>query len=330
MGKAATGAARRKAGQGRPAAARDQFRATAATAASKAEKVVLPDGVATAEAFRIVAGSVLRQILSNQPAVAAANPDGVHQMRIGLRRMRAAISIFAELLQDDETLRLKQELRWLTGRLGPARDLHLLARQIRRSRSRDPGRQSQLAGVELRRAKAFLGAKRAVASSRYRYLLRDLARWIEAGDWAANPTLDDSLRGAADFADRVIAKRARKVLRRATELRELDVAQRHRLRIAAKKLYYATGFFETLFTGRGSRNRLATFQLKLKSLLDELGALNDIAVQQQLTGSFARAVGSRSRSNGAAPLRRDREIDRLLDSADRAGRELAEAKRFWT
>ena len=53
--------------------------------------------------------------------------------------MRAAISIFAELLQDDETLRLKRELRWLTGRLGPARDLHLLARQIRRSRSQRPG-----------------------------------------------------------------------------------------------------------------------------------------------------------------------------------------------
>ena len=127
----------------------------------------------------------------------------------------------------------------------------------------------------------LLGAKRAVASSRYRALLRDLARWIEAGEWAATPTLDDSLRDAADFADRVIAKRARKVLRRATELRELNVEQRHRLRIAAKKLYYAIGFFETLFTDRGYRNRLTSFQLKLKSLLDELGALNDIAVQQQ-------------------------------------------------
>jgi hypothetical protein len=127
MGKAAKGATRRKAGQGRPAARRHQFRATAATAASKAEKIVLPGGIATADAFRIVAGSVLRQIISNQPAVQAGNPDGVHQMRIGLRRMRAAISIFTELLQDAETDRLKRELRWLTGRLGPARDLHLLA-----------------------------------------------------------------------------------------------------------------------------------------------------------------------------------------------------------
>jgi CHAD domain-containing protein len=292
---------------------------------------VLPSGIATAEAFRIIAGSVLRHVISNQQAVLATNPDGVHQMRIGLRRMRAAISIFAELAQDDETLRLKRELRWLTGRLGPARDLHLLARQIRRSRSRDPGRQSQLADVEARRAKAFAGAQRAIASSRYRALLRDLARWIEAGEWAATPTLDDRLRDAADFADRVIAKRARKVLRRATELRELNVEQRHRLRIAAKKLYYAIGFFETLFSDRSARNRLANFQLKLKSLLDQLGALNDIAVQQQLTDTFSGAVDKRSRSNGAAPPRQDRaKIDRLLDSASRAGRDLAETKRFWT
>jgi CHAD domain-containing protein len=329
MGKATTGAARRTAGQGRPAAVPPPFRATAATAATKAEKVVLPSGVATAEAFRIVAGSVLRQIISNQPAVSAANPDGVHQMRIGLRRMRAAISIFAELLQDEETARLKRELRWLTGRLGPARDLHLLARQIRRSRN--TARQGQLADVDLRRAKAFAGAQRAIASPRYRALLRDLARWIEAGEWAATPMLDDRLRDAADFADRVIGKRARKVLRRAGELRELNVERRHRLRIAAKKLYYAIGFFETLFTGRSARNRLASFQLKLKSLLDELGALNDIAVQQQLTGTLAGGGEKRSQSNGAEPPRRDRaKINRLLALAGKAGRDLAEAKRFWT
>jgi CHAD domain-containing protein len=331
MGKAAKGATRRKAGQGRPAARRHQFRATAATAASKAEKIVLPGGIATADAFRIVAGSVLRQIISNQPAVQAGNPDGVHQMRIGLRRMRAAISIFAELLQDAETDRLKRELRWLTGRLGPARDLHLLARQIRRSRASDPARPRRLADVEARRDQAFAGAKRAVASSRHRALLCDLAQWIEAGEWSTAPRLDDSRGDAAGFADQVFAKRARKVMRRATELRELNVEQRHRLRIAAKKLYYAIGFFETLFPGRKDRNRLASFQLRLKSLLDQLGALNDIAVQQQLTGTLPGAVKKRSRSNGAEPSRLEKvKIDRLLEAASRAGRELTEAKRFWT
>jgi len=331
MGKAATGAARRKAGLGRPAAVRHQFRATAATVASKAEKIVLPAGIATADAFRIVAGSVLRQIISNQPAVQAGNPDGVHQMRIGLRRMRAAISIFAELLQDAETDRLKRELRWLTGRLGPARDLHLLARQIRRSRSSDAARLRRLADVEIRRAQAFVGAQRAIVSSRYRALLRDLAQWIEAGEWSTTPILDDNGRDAAEFADQVVAKRARKVMRRATELRELNVEQRHRLRIAAKKLYYATGFFETLFSDRKDRDRLVVFQVRLKSLLDELGALNDIAVQQQLSETLSGAVEKRGRSNGAEPSRLERaKIDRLLEAASRAGRELSEAKRFWT
>jgi CHAD domain-containing protein len=250
-------------------------------------------------------------------------------MRIGLRRMRAAISIFAELLQDDETLRLKRELRWLTGRLGPARDLHLLAKQIRRSR--EPARDRLIAEVDQRRAQAFAGAKRAIASSRYRALLHDLARWIEAGEWSTMSTLDDSRGAAANFADQLLAKRARKVMRRATKLRELSVERRHRLRIAAKKLYYATGFFETLFNDRSARNRLESFQLKLKSLLDELGALNDIAVQQQLSGTLSSVAAKRGGANGAEPSRHQRvKLDRLLESASQAGGELAEAKRFWT
>jgi triphosphatase len=43
----------------------------------------------------------------------------VHQMRVGLRRLRAAISLFAKLLGDQEPERVKSELKWLTGELVP-------------------------------------------------------------------------------------------------------------------------------------------------------------------------------------------------------------------
>ena len=49
------------------------------------------------------------------------DPDGIHQMRVGLRRLRAASSLFKEILDGPETQRIKVGLVWLTEQLGPSR-----------------------------------------------------------------------------------------------------------------------------------------------------------------------------------------------------------------
>jgi CHAD domain-containing protein len=41
-----------------------------------------------------VSNSCLRQVVANEKSVGAGQPEGVHQMRIGLRRLRAAIAFF--------------------------------------------------------------------------------------------------------------------------------------------------------------------------------------------------------------------------------------------
>jgi triphosphatase len=60
--------------------------------AVKAERVVLAPDTATRDAFRLIAVSCLKQIVANKSALLAGNPEGVHQMRVGLRRLRAAMS----------------------------------------------------------------------------------------------------------------------------------------------------------------------------------------------------------------------------------------------
>ncbi len=305
-------------------------RAAAAKPAVKSEPIELPQDIDSSTAFQLIAASIFRQVGANEAAVRSANPQGVHQMRIGLRRMRAAISVFAQLVDDPETTRLKQELRWLTGRLGPARDLHLLALRLRRARGAAPERQKRLQVVETMRNEALATAIAALATDRYRKLQTDVLVWIEAGDWLGGAARRQLPRRARDFADAVLSKRARKIARRARELEALDVEGRHQLRIAAKKLYYAMGFFESLYDGRKSRERLADYQCKVKELLDHLGALNDLAVQQQLTGSLTPVVRQSDGLAVIAPSRHERtKTERLLKSAGRAGRELADAKSFW-
>ena len=82
---------------------------------------------------------------------------------------------------------------------------------------------------------------------------------------------------------------------------ELDARDRHKLRIAIKKLRYASEFFENLFPGRKRKKRLSVFKDRLKALQDRLGALNDIAVQQKLATRIA--AGGRAQNRARVPLR---------------------------
>jgi len=72
----------------------------------------------------------LKQVIANEPALVNGDPEGEHQMRVGLRRLRAGISLFAILLHDTKTTEIKAELRWLTGELGPARELVVLVNRV--------------------------------------------------------------------------------------------------------------------------------------------------------------------------------------------------------
>src|SRR5262249_27330955 len=74
--------------------------------------------ISTADAFQTVALSCLDHAAANERAVRAGDPEGIHQMQVGLRRLRAAISVFKDLSLGPETEAIKTELKWLTEQLG--------------------------------------------------------------------------------------------------------------------------------------------------------------------------------------------------------------------
>ena len=73
------------------------------TAAVSASKIALPPKATLATAFQVTARSVLHHIAANEPAVLAGLPEGVHQMRVGVRRLRAAIWVFSDLIGCPQT-----------------------------------------------------------------------------------------------------------------------------------------------------------------------------------------------------------------------------------
>jgi inorganic triphosphatase YgiF len=306
----------------------------------KAAPLDLAAGLSTREGFKAVGRACLKQVTDNKPALIAGDPEGVHQMRVGLRRLRAAISLFGTLLHDTQTAAIKAELKWLTGELGPARELEVLVqRVVEPVHKRHPhwqGFSVLLGELTKRREMAFTQAQNAVTSARFRALTLETDAWLEIGDWTESK--DDLLRNRSDipvevFAAEQLALRFRKVRKRGKLLEKLSPQKRHKLRIQVKKLRYAAEFFGSLFPSQRSAKRRKKYLAILERLQDGLGELNDIAVHEDLISAmaFRRRRSSLKRVFAAGLLtgREDARVEAAMASAAKASADLSDVKPFW-
>jgi triphosphatase len=306
----------------------------------KAASVDLQARIAAREAFKAIGLACLKQVINNEPALLGGDPEGVHQMRIGLRRLRAAMSLFAALLRDPQTAAIKNELKWLAGELGPARELEVLLNRVvapmKRRHRRWRGMPSLSHECAERRDAALARAQAAVQSARFRTLTLDAAAWLEAGQWR-NPQ-DDLVRDRGDlpietFALAQLARRWRKVRKKGRKLARLDARSRHTLRIQTKKLRYAAEFFAALFSTKRALKRRKQFLPALESLQDGLGDLNDIAVHEKRIAAMGvrrrRVNPSRVFAVGLLTGREDARMDAAMTAATDAYADLAKVKPFW-
>jgi inorganic triphosphatase YgiF len=318
--------------------------------AVKAAPVALRSKMAAGQAFQAMGRACLAQLVDNLPALRKGHSEALHQARIALRRLRAAMSLFADVIRNQQTETLKSELKWITSEFGPAREMDVLwARADATSKETHalvadaeldglPALEDELAQ---RRQRAFRRARAAVGSTRLRMLLIDLAAWIEVGAWMST---DDPLQrleretSIERFATTELDRRWKKILKRGRKLRGLDPRHRHKLRIAVKTIRYASEFFADVFPGAKSDRRQKAFLKRLKPVQDCLGELNDITVHQHLTSDLAAEPTRGPRRNGAgktafaAGILSGHEQARLvdvLDSADRAFRRCAHVKPYW-
>jgi len=294
-------------------------------AVEKAGDLDIKPDMTSADAFRAIARNCLRQIIVNEPAMCAGRAEALHQMRVGLRRLRAAIAIFADMLAGSDEARIKAELRWITQELGPARDLDVFAADVLMPlQAAHPGDERVSAAhrdFEERRKSAYARAAGSVRSERFRNALLDLAEWVEVGAWAAKEAAAGG--SIAQHAANELARLSKQIKKRGADLRQRSAHQRHRLRIRAKRLRYATEFFARTFPGENNVKRRAETLSALKDLQDALGGLNDLETRHGLMGSEA--------ANSAIPdpVKEDAARERMLKATDQAFARFAAAKSFW-
>ena len=281
--------------------------------AVKAEKLHLAADTSTAEAFAQIVGTCLRHFRLNETILRRSpDPEALHQTRVALRRLRSALSIFKPVVADDRFAYLASELKWLAGSLGPARDLDVLRERL--------GEATNLA-LLVARDEAYTVALDALDSRRTRDLMLDLVEWTALGDWRSQPLDPEAVHApAAIFASGVIGKLRRRMKRRGRDLDHLDDEARHEVRITAKKLRYATGFFQSLYPHKPSRRRFKAFSKHLQALQDHLGNLNDLATAPALMERY----GLDQHASLPAVER-----EQILSDATEAYERLMDAKRFW-
>lgn len=286
--------------------------------ATKAHRIALDSKMTAAEAFQAIAADCLHHFRRNEPLV-LGNRDGaaLHQVRVAIRRLRSAMTLFKAMLDEDTRRELNGELRRLAGKLGQARELDVLIEQAAPGELRD----RLLAAQD----DAYGVAIAALDSHRTRMLLLRIAEWTSTGDWRSDAENRD-LREipARDFAVEVLDRFRRKVKKSGRKLEKLDDDARHEVRKTTKKLRYAVDFFAALFPGKREKRRRKRFVAALEELQDRLGALNDLAGAPRLLASLDLLDMPE-----AADLFGKAHKARLLEHAADAYGNFVDAKRFW-
>ena len=258
-------------------------------------------------ALAAILGTCFHQFALNEPCVLAGDdPEGVHQARVALRRLRSGLGLFRDLSPAADRQWLGTETKALAATLGPARDwdvfLAELLAPVKAAFAVHPELYADLAALEAaalaRRHQAYDRVRELFASPGHtRFQLR-FGEWLEGRGWRAQPVTRTSallFRPLRETADALLDRRHRKARKTGGDFAELGYADRHQLRIALKKLRYAADFFRSLYDEKPVvryLHRLSTFQ-------DALGHLNDVATAARLAplldavpdGAAARAVG---------------------------------------
>ena len=249
------------------------------------------------QALRAVSAECLDQIIRNSAIIAGvdtedryadARSEHVHQLRVGIRRLRSAWSFFnglAELPALDKRIEIKSYF----AQLGGARDDDVL-RELVLPMLRKAGQPP----LVLDQAVEETDAAATVRSVGYQSWLLDMlasvvlpftpqsAAITDAGlqpssDMPA-PALEQTLvQTLAQTLSKRLKKWDRNVVAEGTNLPVLDMEARHELRKRGKKLRYALQFCESILPQR----RLGVYKKSLARVQNILGEINDLIVARE-------------------------------------------------
>jgi triphosphatase len=283
---------------------------------------------------RILTSCVTHWLANHAAVLDGRDPEGVHQMRVALRRLRSALTIFKDVLPADDRAWLQREAKFLIGGLGGARDWDVFVEEllspVLAARPDDEGLKVLEQAVSRQRRLAYERAWQTLGSPRYLKFALELEAWLIERGWRRRDPPDGLERRLIELAAAVLDRRHRKAIKLGRKFDRLSDDALHRLRISLKKLRYATEFFATLH-GKGETK---PYLASLRRLQDDLGHLNDLAVAEaRLTALCAEEGDDKARAlelpSGTVIGWHSHALARVRPRIAKDWRAFARAQPFW-
>lgn len=270
-------------------------RSAADAAPVYAVDAVFDDDMPLEAAMQAVLRSCAAQIAGNVAAVRVCrDAEGPHQLRVGLRRLRSALSVFSRVIAPEAVARLREEARRIGGEVAVVRDLDVLIDELVAPLAAHADLSGLLAILEKRRTAGHAHLAAVMADPRTGDFLIDLIAFVEGRGWLSSSDIGQSASLAAPvdaFAVKALGRARTKVARLGRNPDGLSPEDRHELRKKYKLLRYAYDFFSPVLD-KGYRRKLLP---RVKTAQDVLGVLNDIhmahVMLDDLAGEGAGAAG---------------------------------------
>lgn len=273
-----------------------------------------------ATAFQKIARECVASIKAHQSGARAADAEAVHQIRVAITRLRAAVAFFEPIVVDTGWLRLKKEIAWLNTSLGAARDSDVSLEYTCRKRYRAWAEREIGDDLARRRVRDHQRLLEGLRSSRFQRLIVAMADWIESGSWLVRwqgRVRRHDVRSLDAYCARELNRWRKRLIRKGRDLENLTASRRHRLRIRSKRFRYMLEALTETVAVRG-RGELKQLHGPAKRLQRALGDHRDLT---RLAG-LARSDEGGKRKLPPGYRRRRQE---LMDDAVEAYRSLKQA-----
>ncbi len=208
-----------------------------------------------------------------------SDPEGVHQVRVRIRRFRAMLAFFAPLFKAESYQRQQESLRNMAGQFGEVRQLDVLLAGISEI-EKESVLEINCFGI----ITSFLHEKREVAFDQLLAELKGDAFVLELLDilvWKFNDPWDETAPGLhasiKDYTEKQIDNWHKKIKRSMKKLDVKDQQAVHRVRIKSKKLRYVIDQLSTILDKK-TRQSMDAFE----KMQDDLGYFHDVFANQHL------------------------------------------------
>jgi len=236
---------------------------------------VLPSDPSMGDAVRVAIASALERLVEHDPLARRGEAEGVHQVRVALRRLRSDLRTLNDAVDPEWRQRIEPRLRGIGGALGEARDLDVLTDRLQRDADGTAALAPLFEHLTQRRAAARTALRHALEGAEYIALVDELVAAIQVP-----PTGRAADQAARDALPRLAMSAWRRLERRARHLRpDSPDADFHRVRIAAKRARYASELAARLLHGVPARGA-ERFARKIAKAQERLGFLQDAVVAE--------------------------------------------------